>query len=100
MSCFKSASANVESGTTGPLLVVKVNGIPDGGIIGPTLEKGKLPYDPKNVFPILIIRSAPGGNTDLDITHNLTDKNEFDFVELFCGKTSKSGIRIPITKGY
>ncbi len=99
MNCFKSASAKVESGTTGPLLVVKVNGIPSG-LVPPTLKKGKLPFDAKNVFPVLIINSVPGATSaDLEVTHNLSDKNEFDFVELFCGETSKSGSRIPITKG-
>lgn len=99
MSCFKSASAKVEDGITGHLLVVKVKNIPSG-FIPPTLKKGKLPFDPKNVFPVIIIRSVPGAtSTDLEITHNLNDKNEFDYVELFCGETSETGTRIPIEKG-
>ncbi|WP_192350372.1 hypothetical protein [Algoriphagus sp. Y33] len=98
MSCFKSASAKVVGGITGPLLIVKVNDVPSG-IVPPTLKKGNIPYDPKNVFPVIISNSVPGSTSvNLEITQNLTDENEFDFVELFCGEISKTGTRIPIVK--
>ena len=98
VNCFKSASAKVESGTTGFLLVVKVIGVPSG-FVPPSLNKGELPFDPKNVFPVIIVNSVQGAtNVDLEITHNLGDKNEFDFVKLFCGDISEHGTLIPVDK--
>ncbi|MGN6264462.1 MAG: hypothetical protein ACTHM5_02260 [Ginsengibacter sp.] len=97
MSCYQSASAVIRGGTTGYLLVVKVKMF--AGIVPPTLEKGKPPFDPKDVFTVTIVRSVPSSATqvELEVTQNLSRKDEFNFVEIFCGDT-KPGTRIAVTK--
>jgi hypothetical protein len=97
MSCYQAASAVLQSGTTGFLLVVKVKVF--AGIIPPTLEKGDPPYEPENVFPVTIVRSVPASPTqvELEVTHNVESEDQFAYVEIFCGDTTP-GTRIPITK--
>jgi hypothetical protein len=96
MSCFKSASAVVVSGTTGFLLVIKVNGF--AGIVKPTYEKGTPPFNPANVFPLKINGFVPSSLTPVkfEITHNLKSQDEFESVEIFCGD-KKPGTIIPVT---
>jgi hypothetical protein len=97
MSCYQSATASVVNGTTGPMLVINVKAY--SGIVPPELAERHPPFDPKNVFPVTVVRSVPGGATivDLKLNHNLQSGEHFDFVEIFCGD-AKTGTQIPVTR--
>jgi hypothetical protein len=97
MSCYQSASATVIDGTTGPILVIKIKAY--AGIVPVTLEIGTPPFDPKNIFPVTVRKSVPMSATlqELEAKQNLSNKDEFDSVEIFCDDT-KPGTRIPVTK--
>jgi hypothetical protein len=71
MNCYQSASAVVKSGITGFILVVKVKVF--AGMVPPTLKKGTPPFQPKNVFPVTIVRSVPSSPTEVELetTQNL-----------------------------
>lgn len=97
MSCYQSASAVIHSGTTGYVLVVKV--VVFSGFVPPSIEKGHPPFNPENVFPVIVRRSVPESHSKqtLEISHNLTRQDEFDTVEILCGD-AKPGTKIPVTK--
>ena len=98
MSCYQSASAVVERGTAGYLLVITVKVY--AGIIPPALEKGNSPFNPENVYPVTVKRSVPHSSTEveLQVTQNLSRPDEFDYVEIFCENITP-GTRVPVFKG-
>lgn len=95
MSCYQSASAVVRNGIAGPILVVNVK--VHEGFVPASLQKGTEPFNPQNVFPVIIKRALPSGSIEsvLQITQNLSRKDEFDFVELYCNG-DKTGTRISV----
>lgn len=98
MSCYQSASAEVISGFTGFILIVKVKVY--GGFVPPDIEKkGDRPYDPKNVFPVTIVRAVTKSPTlvELELSENISSENEFESVEIFCGN-QEQGTLIPVKK--
>ena len=100
MKCYQSATAIVESGTAGYILVVKVKCFT--GFVPPALIKREPPFNPKNVFPVVLNGglSSPTTTktpTELEVNYNLNNRDEFDSVEIFCGD-EKPGTIIPVSK--
>lgn len=97
MSCYQSASATMERGTTGPLLVIKVK--VHAGFVPASIKKGEPPFEPENVFPVTVYRTVPSSDMpeELEVRQNVESEDEFDFVEIFCDGIEQ-GTRIKISK--
>lgn len=99
MSCYKSADASSHPGFTGKhFLVIKIQ-VPSG-VIAPELVVGKLPNNPKHVFPVVIKHAVPGGATtaSLELTHEMESEKEFTEVEIFCNSQDNPGTKIAVEK--
>lgn len=96
MSCFELASAEVFSGVTGPILVIKVTAF--SGFVPAVLEEGKPPFNPDDVLPVIIRNSLPEGLPRiLELNKNIEREDEFTSIVIFCDD-QKKGTKISITK--